>query len=781
MKNLLIVESPTKAKTLKRYLGKDFTVKASGGHIIDLPKSSLGVDVNQGFKPHYTVIRGKGKILKELRDVAKSSDRVLLAPDPDREGEAIAWHIAEQLSASNKNIYRVTFNEITKTAVQKAIEKPHSLNRKLFESQQARRILDRLVGYELSPILWKKVQRGLSAGRVQSVAVKLIVDRERAIEAFVPEEYWTLSADLETPRGDALTVKLWKYNGEKAERVKAERAKSLAEKLKKEPFKVVSVEKKRQNRKPMPPYITSRLQRDAAIRLKFATRYTMMVAQQLYEGVDLGAKFGTVGLITYMRTDSFRISEEALTSARGYIENEFGKNYLPEKPNRFKSKTGAQDAHEAIRPTDITLTPQAVAPFLSQDQFKLYELIWQRFIASQMADSQYDQTVVEVEADGALFRASGSILAFDGWQKIFPWTAEGGDEENDKNNGKEKEHEKLPLLNKGELLALKGLLPKQHFTQPPPRFSEGSLVKELEENGIGRPSTYATIVSVIQEKKYVEKDNGRLKPTELGKLVTDLLVKSFPDIIDVEFTAGMEKKLDMVEEGKSDWVALLKDFYTPFHDSLQKAGENMREVKSEMTPTGIKCTREGCDGEFVIRWGRRGQFLGCSKYPDCKNTKPLKKDEEGNIVISEEEWMEKWNEPCPSCKSDLVIRRARNGSRFISCSSYPACKVTLPLPIGVPCPKCGSPLVERRGKKGNLFFGCSSYPACDFMSWHKLIDKHCPKCSATYLLLRKRKGGGDWYLACPEKACDYEETLAEPPKDDLSKVRIAHLWKPGKK
>ncbi|HEX3033883.1 MAG TPA: type I DNA topoisomerase [Thermodesulfobacteriota bacterium] len=721
-KSLVIVESPAKAKTLKKYLGKDFNVEASSGHLIDLPTNKLGVDVKKNFKPSYVVIKNKKRFLDRLEKAVKNVEKVYLASDPDREGEAIAWHIVDRLKIKDKS-YRVLIHEITEKAVLEALRKPTALSRDRFEAQQARRILDRLVGYQVSPILWKKVKAGLSAGRVQSVALRLVVEREREIENFKPEEYWTVEAELKKLLGDdaSFIALLAKYGGEKVEIKNEKQASAIVDALKNENYQVVSVERKERLRSAPPPFITSTLQQEASRKLRFPVKKTMSIAQKLYEGVELGDE-GPVGLITYMRTDSVRVAEHAIREAREYITENYDSNYLPESPIIFKVKKSAQDAHEAIRPTSVVKTPDTVKPFLSEDEFELYKLVWQRFVSSQMNPAVYDQTTVEIKAGRGIFRATGSVIKFPGFTVIY---MEGKEEEEE---AKDKEEEKrLPELSEGEDLKLLSLEGKQHFTQPPPRFTESSLVRELEQKGIGRPSTYATILSVIQEREYVTKEKNRLKPTLLGSAVTDLLVESFPNVMDVQFTAGMEDKLDEVEEGNIDWVELLKGFYKEFSARLDQAENTMRSLRREGVPTEIEC--QECGAPMIIKWGKKGEFLSCSRYPECKNAKQFEYGEDGEIRIIERKEPEiRPDVTCDVCGSPMMIKWGKRG-QFLSCSRYPECKNAKPFKYGedgkiqiiekkepevrhdVLCDLCGRPMVVRRGRYGN-FLGCSGYPEC---------------------------------------------------------------------
>src|SRR5215470_5631360 len=616
-KNLVIVESPAKAKTLGKYLGRDYQVKASIGHVMDLPKSKLGVDIENDFAAEYHVIQGKAKVLDEIKKAAKDKENIYLAPDPDREGEAIAWHIAQKLGARKRNVHRVLFNEITKKAVLQALKNPGKLDRNRFDAQQARRILDRLVGYKLSPLLWDKVRRGLSAGRVQSVAVRIIAEREREIRAFTPEEYWTVEARLEGAEPPAFSARLVEVGGEKLDKqLRLDTRARVDEALRgldRGTWTVTKVERKERRRHPTPPFITSRLQQEASRKLGFQPSRTMRIAQRLYEGVELGDE-GSVGLITYMRTDSTRISGEALGAAREFIAARYGDAYLPESPNVYRSKKDAQDAHEAIRPTSMEYDPERVARFLDKEELALYTLVWNRFVASQMQSAVYDATAIDIEAGDCRFRATGQILKFDGFIRVY---TEGRDD--DTRDPEEEGEGQLPPLTEGESLALRELLPEQHFTQPPPRFSQATLIKELEEQGIGRPSTYASIMSTILNKEYVVEDRQRrLLPTELGFLVTDMLVRAFPDVLNVEFTAGMENVLDAIEDGKQNWVDAMRRFYGPFARDLEHASEHMPDIKRGGQPTNISCPK--CNAQMVVKWGRSGEFLACSRYPECKST-----------------------------------------------------------------------------------------------------------------------------------------------------------------
>ncbi|MGB9605012.1 MAG: type I DNA topoisomerase, partial [Bryobacteraceae bacterium] len=671
-KSLVIVESPAKARTIGKYLGKGFVVKASLGHIKDLPKNELAVDIEHDFKPTYVLIEGKQKLLQEIKQAAKKADRIYLAADPDREGEAICYHLQQELESKRNGgppIHRVMFHEITANAVRKAFENPGQVDLRLVEAQQARRILDRLVGYKVSPLLWDKVRRGLSAGRVQTVALRLIVEREREIRNFQKREYWTIDAHLQARKPPVFDARLLKRNQENVEIPDEATARQIQQQLEGATFTVSSVQRREKKRQPPPPFITSTLQQEAARKLRFSVKRTMLLAQRLYEGVDLGEE-GPVGLITYMRTDSTRVSQEAIQQVRSFIAEKFGREYLPDTPNVYRSKKDAQDAHEAIRPTSLRYTPEAVAPYLQEDELKLYRLIWLRFVASQMTPALFDQTTIEVTAqgkDGAqyLFRATGSVRKFDGFMAIYEEGKDQADEEDE-----ELKH-KLPDVKEGEKLKLRRLVPEQHFTEPPPRYTEATLVKQLEADGVGRPSTYATIISTIQERGYVTKHGGRLYPTELGMAVSELLVENFPDIFEVGYTARMEEELDEIEEGKRDWREAMREFYEKFQQDLERAEREMTDLKRLEEPTNEVC--EKCGRPMVIRWGRHGKFLACTGYPECTNTRDLKTEspEPGELEISEEGR----EEYCQNCGRPMVLKRGRYGL-FYACSGYPECKTT---------------------------------------------------------------------------------------------------------
>jgi len=736
-KALVIVESPAKAKTIKNYLGKDYTVKASVGHVIDLPTDSLGVDVEKNFKATYVVMKGKNKVLNELVKAASDVSSVYLAPDPDREGEAIAKHIYDHLKKKYKDlgIYRILVNEITAKGIKKAISNPLAIDSNKFEAQQTRRILDRLVGYQISPILWKKVRRGLSAGRVQSVAVRIIVERENEINAFIPKEYWLIEGVFEV-NDFKIKTKLFKINNEKFEIENELNAQKIVNEIYKAKISISNVEKKERKRNPMPPFTTSKLQQDAARKLRFTSKKTMSVAQNLYEGVDLGEE-GTLGLITYMRTDSVRVSDDAISACRTYIKNEYGDKYLPEEVRVYKVKKSAQDAHEAIRPTELSLAPEKIKQYLNEDQFKLYSLIWKRFIASQMSSSVYNMTTIDFLAsheNNYILRANGSTLLFDGYEKLYLEHRE--DDDNDDLNI-------LPECNKNDKAKLLELLPLQKFTQAPPRFNEATIVKELEEKGIGRPSTYSSIISTIQDRNYVEKNQtGQFLPTELGFLITELLIDSFPEILDLEFTASMEEKLDSIEEGEINSKKVLKDFYKTFEPALKNATKNMRNIKKEETPTSIKCSE--CSNIMNIKWGKNGKFLACSNYPECKNTCNYTEDENGIIRVAEEE---KSKELCPKCNSPMLVKEGRFG-KFLACSKYPECKTTKSIVLGIKCPLCKTgEIAEKRTKKGKAFYGCSNYPTCDFASWDFPVKRKCKSCGFSLMTEKTNK------FVCLNKEC----------------------------
>lgn len=840
-KSLVIVESPAKAKTINKYLGRNYTVKASYGHVMDLPKKVLGIDIAHGFEPTYEVSPGKTDVVTALQRAASTADNVYLAGDPDREGEAICAHLADVLSGpklefpaegeekgaeengkkgkkkkakkpakkaapkgkpviSRKNIFRVMFNEITPKAIKAAFEHPGEINTNLVDAQQARRVLDRLVGYKISPLLWDKVRRGLSAGRVQTVALRLIVDREMEIRAFIPVEYWTIHAVLAAGAPPIFEAKLTKFKGEDIEVHTQAEADAIVAAAGSAQWKVANVTQKEKRRFAPPPFTTSKLQQAAYNRLRFTAKRTMSLAQRLYEGVELGDE-GSVALITYMRTDSVRVSSDALDQVRGLIGSKFGQTYLPEKPNFFKSKKDAQEAHEAVRPTDASRTPEDVKPFLSEDLFKVYQLIWQRFVASQMVPAIFDQTTIDIAAGDYTFRATGSVQKFDGYLAVYQVSADDDeDAEADANKAL------LPPVAEGEVLRLERLRPEQHFTEPPPRYNDATLVKELEEKGIGRPSTYASIISTIVDREYVTKDQGRFSPTMLGEKVSVLLVKSFEDIFDVGFTARMEEELDEIEEGKLGWKKSVKEFYGRFAQDLEQAKDEMESYKAGI-PTGQKCEKcgegellerisrhgfflgcsrypdcdfirdlspelpaEGADGEpkveycdncgreMVIKRGRWGAFLACTGYPDCKTTRRLKAGT--RKALQPDELLD---EKCPECDSQLVKKHGQYGE-FIGCTAYPKCKYIRSKTLGIKCPKCDTgELVERVAKKGRrrVFYGCNKYPDCDFTTPFQPIAEPCPKCGAAFIVEKRGKLGA--VRACIKESCDWEAAVPDPP------------------
>ena len=754
-KNLLIIESPAKARTIKKYLGPDFKIMASVGHVKDLPVSKLGVDIEKNFEPNYVTIKGKTKVLKDLKAAGKNAEAIYLAPDPDREGEAIAWHVAQELGKgqNKQKIYRVLFNELTKKAIQDAVKSPQTLDQNKFESQQTRRILDRLVGYQISPLLWKRVKRGLSAGRVQSVAVKMICDREREIQAFEPQEYWSLTAHLQSAEPPPFEAKFFQYKGKKTNLTNKDQTFGILSEIRELPFEVSKITQKRTKKNSPPPFITSLLQQEAFRRLRYSAKKTMSIAQSLYEGVSLGKK-GLVGLITYMRTDSFNLSNDAIDQARTYIEKEFGKDFLPDKPNRFKSRKGAQEAHEAIRPTSVALAPKTISKYLSREQSALYELIWKRFVACQMSPAQLDKTQVEIKAGNAGFRANGSVMVFKGFTVLY----EERKETSKTKNGQNGADTPLPPLTKEQILTLLKLDPAQHFTQPPARFTEASLIKALEENGIGRPSTYAAILANISGREYVLVEKRRFIPTELGFLVTDLLVKNFPDVLNTTFTAQMENNLDQIERGKEKWTDVLRRFYASFEKDLNKATEGM---KGEVL-TDITC--EKCQRPMAVKSGRNGIFLACTGYPDCRNTANFTRDEKGKILIEEASDTGEEMGTCEKCGKPMVAKNGRYGP-FVACSGYPDCKnIWAPDPVstGVPCPEtdCSGTLVEKTSKKGKKFYACNQYPKCRFATWDEPYDDVCPKCGTPVLNIKRPKKANGPIVACRKKGCGFKKPLS---------------------
>ncbi|MGE4055421.1 MAG: type I DNA topoisomerase, partial [Vicinamibacterales bacterium] len=772
-KSLVVVESPAKAKTINKYLGRDFKVVASMGHIRDLPKSKLGVDVDNDFAEQYESILSRKKVIKELKDAAKDVTDIYVATDPDREGEAIGWHLTQELAGKKRRIHRLTFNEITKKAVQDALKNPRTIDERMVAAQRARRVLDRLVGYKISPLLWDKVRRGLSAGRVQSVALKIVCDREQEIEKFVPEEYWNIFARLAGAQPPEFDAKLLKKDGETIRVGNAEQSGAIVKRLEAAEWVVQSVTTKERKRHAPPPFITSKLQQTA----RFPVKKTMMLAQQLYEGIELPGLGvdGAVGLITYMRTDSVRVSAEALTAVRDRIRTSFGEDYLPEKPNFYKSKSDAQDAHEAIRPTSMQYDPETVRPFLSQDQYSLYRLIWNRFVASQMTPAAFDETTVDAAAAEYVFRVKGTVPKFAGWMATYGLTPGETPDAADKGEGDDEGATGvLPPLSEGDRLELRALRPEQKFTQPPARYTEATLVKELEENGIGRPSTYASIIGVLQDRDYVNKIEGRFKPTALGRFISDLLTRSFVDIIDVEYTRSLEEDLDRIEQGETDYVKTLAAFYRKFKKDLARAGKEMQDLKKgiDINEACDKCGKpmlkrvgkfgpfvacsgypectntreleqtepesetgeeeiepcENCGKPMAVKRGRFGQFLACTGYPECKTTRKLIATKQGGLKAAKPDQI--LEEKCPRCEANLVIKQGRFGE-FTACTRYPECKYVKHKSTGVACPKDadkGGEIVERKSRRGKVFFGCSNYPDCDFVLWNRPVVEPCPKC-----------------------------------------------------
>jgi DNA topoisomerase-1 len=797
-KALVVVESPAKAKTINKYLGRNYKVIASMGHVRDLPKSKLGVDIHDDFEPSYEVIASRKKVLKELKDAAKESEDIFIATDPDREGEAIGWHLAEELGASNrKKIRRLMFNEITKKGILSALEHPTTINKQMVDAQQARRVLDRLVGYKISPILWDKVRRGLSAGRVQSVALKLVCDREREIDVFVPEEYWNITARLAAGLPPEFDAKLQKRDGANIKVTSQAEADAVLADVKQADWIVGSITTKERKKNAVPPFITSKLQQAA----RFPVKKTMMIAQQLYEGIELPGE-GAVGLITYMRTDSTRVSEQALTEVREYIGTKYGPDFVPEKPTIYKTKADAQDAHEAIRPTTMQYDPESVRAHLTADQLYLYRLIWNRFVASQMPPAIFDETIVDINAGQYVFRVKGSVPKFAGWLAVYNQETVEAKTEGPGPDAVTAEDEDgsgiLPPMQEGEILQLRELKPEQKFTQPPPRYSEATLVKALEENGIGRPSTYASIISVIQARDYVNKIEGRFKPTVLGRMLVDrLLSPAFDDILDVEYTRNLEEDLDKIEEGTSNYKKTLGSFYKKFEKDLKRASKEMINLKEGVEPdppvTCDKCgkpmvikagkfglflacsgypdcenTREletpeaGADGEgldetcencgkpMAMKRGRFGQFLACTGYPECKTTRKIITTKQGMTAAKPDQLLD---EKCPKCESNLVLKQGRFGE-FTACSNYPACKYVKQKSTGLVCPKDGGDVVERKSRRGKVFYGCANYPDCDFVLWNKPVLEPCPQCGEKFLIEKITKRHGR-QLMCHKEDCDY--------------------------
>jgi DNA topoisomerase-1 len=760
--DLVIVESPSKAKTIKKYLGRGYQVVASNGHIKDLPKSKLGVDVKDDFALDLVPITGKKDKIERIQELAKGANQIYLAPDMDREGEAIAFHLAEEIG-KKKKIHRVVFNAVTKTAVKFAIDNPTELNQPMYDSQKTRRVLDRLVGYKISPILWDKVQRGISAGRVQSVALRVIVDREDEIKAFVPEKWFSIQGELEK-KGISFEVRYYGEESNKKTDLDGNDGEKLSKKvlvdIKGKPLKVTVVQKKERRQNPTAPFTTSKLQQEAANKLGFTAKKTMMIAQMLYEGVQL-RDHGLQGLITYMRTDSVRTEPEAMKAVREFISKKYGKDFLSGEEIVYKKKgtSKVQDAHEAIRPTSLEFTPDEVRGDLDPDQQKLYELIWNKFISSQMSPAVIDQTTVTFEANGHFFKSNGSIIKFPGFRTVY---LESMAEKHNKKADEDDESEEpktglLPEISEGEIFTPKKMIDmEEHWTSPPPRFNEASLVKRLEEDGIGRPSTYAAIISNIQDRGYVEKTENRFIPTELGTVVCKMLVESFPDVMDIEFTAKVEELLDKIEEGDVSWKKVLRDFWKGFELTLEKAKEEMKNLKKQAIPTGVHC-RKCADGEYQIKWGKNGQFFACSNYPDCNSTEDFKKNLDGTYLIIEKVFA---NDPCPTCGKRMAIKKGKYG-KFLACEDYPTCATTLPFTLDVHCPECKiGKFAEKKSRYGKFFYGCSNYPACTNAMWTKPFPFPCAKCGYAVMGEKFTKKNGK-QLECPK--CRHRVDMAETP------------------
>ncbi len=795
-KKLVIVESPAKAKTINRYLGSDFVVEASVGHIKDLPKSKLGVDVEKGFEPEYKTIRGKSEIIKKLKDLSQKAQQVYIATDPDREGEAIAQHIQEELKQDSDKVFRVLFTEITQSGVSKAMEKPLKIDSHLVYAQQARRVMDRLVGYRVSPLIWKAVYPGLSAGRVQSVALKLVCEREGEIGNFSPIEYWSVLGKFKDEKEEEFEAKLYSIDGKELRDPQGsangneqngksffiesqERASSISEELKAAEYVIAAISRKEQKRNPAPPFITSTLQQAASTRLGFSPKRTMMLAQQLYEGVDLGPE-GRVGLITYMRTDSTRISDEAIGAARSYIKGEFGDEFLPKEARHFKKAKASQDAHEAIRPTHMEFLPQEVKKHLPREMFLLYDLIWKRFIASQMNPAVYDQITVSIESKSDpklaagdsnprfIFRATDSRVKFAGFLQVYDITTEDADLSKPDEDGEELQRFKLPAsLKDGQGVDLEEILPRQHFTKPPARYTESSLVKELESLGIGRPSTYSSIVSTIEDRGYVELKERRLFATDLGMNVSKILSSHLPDFFDVKFTAEMESELDEIANGDKKYLDVMNEFYQPFDTAVKGVEGRIDEIKSNVDGQQVTC--DVCGAQMVIKWSRRGRFLACSRYPECKNTKPIDAHDDNNRPTGDK---------CPECGADLIYKNSRFG-KFIGCSNYPNCRYTKSITTGVKCPDCGKgELAQRFTRKKRIFYGCTNYPKCHYATWDKPVSLPCPLGDSPFLLEKYTKAKGNYYK-CPKCESEFspEEANAsnnsDKPGGTKEKVEVA--------
>ncbi len=749
MANLLIIESPSKIGTIKSCLGSGYKVVASIGHVRDLPKSTLGVDIDNDFEPRYINIRGKGDLIKELKKEAKAANKVFLATDPDREGEAISWHLVNALDLPKEKVKRVTFNELTKTAIKAAIKNPRDIDMDTVNAQQARRILDRIVGYKLSPYLWKRVKSGLSAGRVQSVATRIIVEREDEIRAFVPSEYWTIEAKLKTSDKQALVARFFGDKKSKLELTSEAQTMDIVKAVDGNDFNVKSVKKALRQKNPTPPFTTSTMQQEASKKLGFHSQRIMKVAQELYEGINLGSEHGGVhGLITYMRTDSLRVSDEAAEAAKEYIVSKYGEKYYPDVRRVYKTKANAQDAHEAIRPTDVTLEPDTIKARLTNDQYKLYKLIWSRFVASQMASAEIDTVNAELEAGGYIFHSTGYSVKFPGYMTIY----EESEDENAQNGFDEKDKKaKLPTLKEGELLKASDVVPEQHFTEPRPRYTEASLIKFLEEKGIGRPSTFTPIITTIIARGYVKREGKSLVPTELGEITTRLMVAKFPKIVDYGFTADIEDKLDGIENGEDTLLAVLRDFYGDFEKSLDSAMSDLGNDGFEIPVEETDIICEKCGSRMVVKQGRYGKFAACPNYPGCKNTKPLEEKEKKQPEKTEA----KTDEICEKCGAPMVVRTSRYGS-FLACSTYPTCKFTKQITkdIGVACPKCGAKVIQKHGRNKSVFYSCERYPDCDFSSWDMPVGENCPDCGEP-LFVKKGKNTA----FCKKTGCGFKKTV----------------------
>ena len=742
MQKLVIVESPTKAPTIKGYLGSGYKVVASKGHVRDLPKSTLGVDVDNNFEAHYINIRGKGELIRELKKEVKAADKIYLATDPDREGEAISWHLVNALAIAPEKVNRITFNELTKTAVKEAIKKPRAIDMNLVNSQQARRLLDRIVGYKLSPFLWKTVRSGLSAGRVQSVATRIIVERENEIRAFIPKEYWTVDADLTTPEGKSFTSRFYGLasDASKLELNSEKDAMAVVAETDANPFIVKDVKKGQKFKNPSPPFITSTLQQEASRKLNFQSQRTMKVAQELYEGINIGSEFGGVqGLITYMRTDSLRIADEARESAKNYIIDRYGEKYYPASPRIYKTKSGAQDAHEAIRPVRADIEPQKIKAKLTSDQYRLYKLIWDRFISSQMASAELSTVQVDITCGKYLFRSSGYTVKFPGFMAVYEESTDDGEKE---------KSTRLPHIAENSCLKAERVVPEQHFTEPPARYTEASLIKFLEEKGIGRPSTYSTIITLIVSRGYVKRQGKTLHPTPLGEVTTKLICEMFPDIADYQFTAMMENKLDAIEDGEYGMTEVLSSFYDGFSRELDHAFASVSkdDIELPVEETDIICDK--CGSKMIVKEGRFGKFAACPNYPECKNTKPLVKE----APAASKNEAQTTDMKCEKCGSEMVLRTGKFGS-FYACSAYPKCKFTKQITksLGVKCPDCGSEIVTKFGRNRTMFYSCEKYPECKFSSWDMPTNEKCPECGD--MLMRKK---GRNQLVCRSEKCSYK-------------------------